>query len=195
MLTSAHHQLRRLGRSVSRQNTVPHTQKGPKMSAQPCNRRLSALSLAHAARGFTLIEVMVVVAIVAILATIAIPNYRDYVIRGKLVDGTTGLSTFRANMERYFQDNRTYLPVSATIVPPCDASLPASQRTVGTFVMTCEAATHTATNYKLIAKGSDGTLDFTFTLTMQDIKGTDSAATGWGVTPATCWLLKRGHTC
>ena len=59
-------------------------------------------------KGFTLLELMIVVAIVAILTTIAYPNYRDYVIRGQLVDATQGLSALRANLERYFQDNRTY---------------------------------------------------------------------------------------
>ena len=64
-------------------------------------------------QGFTLLELMIVVAIVAILTTIAYPNYRDYVIRGQLVDATQGLSAVRANMERYFQDNRTYQPIGA----------------------------------------------------------------------------------
>ena len=64
-------------------------------------------------QGFTLIELMITVAIVAILAAIAYPNYRNYVIRGQLVDATQGLSAVRANMERYYQDNRSYLAVGA----------------------------------------------------------------------------------
>ena len=52
-------------------------------------------------RGFTLIEVMVTVAIVGILSMIAYPSYRDYVLRGHLVDATNGLSTVRAQMERH----------------------------------------------------------------------------------------------
>jgi len=61
---------------------------------------------------------MIVVAIVAILTTIAYPNYRDYVIRGQLVEGTTALASLRANMERYYQDNRTYI-TSAAFPSPC----------------------------------------------------------------------------
>ena len=83
--------------------------------------------------GFTLIEVMIVVAIVAILAMVATPSYRNYILRGALVDGTTLLSTASGNMERYFQDNRTYEAVGANI-PPCSAALPLATRTQGTFV-------------------------------------------------------------
>ena len=43
---------------------------------------------------------MITVAIVAILASIALPSYRDYILRGQLVDATNLLSAGRANMER-----------------------------------------------------------------------------------------------
>src|SRR5450631_4724882 len=84
------------------------------------NTKSSERSRMHHGRskGFTLIELMIVVAIVAILTTIAYPNYRDYVIRGQLVDATQGLSALRANLERYFQDNRTYAAIGP-FTPPC----------------------------------------------------------------------------
>src|SRR3984893_17159634 len=86
-------------------------------------------------QGFTLIELMIVVAIVAILTTIAYPNYRDYVIRGQLVDATQGLAAVRANMERYFQDNRTYLAIAGppAFTPPCTAAVVA----YGKFNINC----------------------------------------------------------
>jgi len=59
-------------------------------------------------QGFTLIEVMIVVAIVALLAGLAIPSYNDYVRRGQLPPAFNGLSEYRVKMEQYYQDNRNY---------------------------------------------------------------------------------------
>ena len=53
-------------------------------------------------RGFTLIELMVVVAIVAILAVVAMPAYTDYIVRGKIPDATSRLSAMQVQMEQFF---------------------------------------------------------------------------------------------
>ncbi|MGF6348909.1 type IV pilin protein [Variovorax sp. W2I14] len=144
--------------------------------------------------GFTLIEVMITVAIVAVLASIALPSYRDYVLRGQLVDGTNGLAAMRADMERYYQDNRTYLKTGA-FVPPCTAT--ASRANVsGTFQLSCAAApAATSTTYTLQAVGSGPTKGFTFTVDQLGLQGTTvEGVSGWtGCDKA--WVTKRGQAC
>lgn len=133
---------------------------------------------------------MIVVGIIGILAAIAIPNYRDYILRGQLVDATNALSAFRANMERHFQDNRTYQTVGA-FTSPCLQAV--AQRTVGDFVVSCSAGP-TDTTYTLQASGTGSLAAFVFTVNQADVRATTGAPTGWG-TCATRWILKRGQTC
>ena len=70
----------------------------------------------HKAHGFTLIELMVTVAIVAILGSIALPAYNQYVQRGKITEATSSLSELRLRAEKFFADNRTYLNAGGTAV-------------------------------------------------------------------------------
>lgn len=72
----------------------------PSFRRRPFVRRLAA--------GFTLIELMIVVGIIAILAAVAIPSYAEYARRGQLPEAFSTLSAFRVNMEQFFQDNRNY---------------------------------------------------------------------------------------
>lgn len=151
----------------------------------------ATLCPAHKAQGFTLIEVMMAVAIVGILAAVAFPSYRDYITRGQLTDATNGLATLRAQMERHFQDNRSYATTGA-FVTPC-ASTDAAPRTFGPFVVSCTTAP-TATAFSLQAVGSGSVAGFTFTINETDVRATTAAASGWN-TCTSKWLTKKGQAC
>lgn len=60
-------------------------------------------------KGFTLIEVMIVVAIVGILAAIAYPSYREYVLRSNRSEGMAMLNDAAARQERYFAQSNAYV--------------------------------------------------------------------------------------
>ena len=59
-------------------------------------------------RGFTLIEVMIVLAIVAILAAVAFPSYQETMIKNRRADGKIALTEAAARLERFFTENNNY---------------------------------------------------------------------------------------
>jgi prepilin-type N-terminal cleavage/methylation domain-containing protein len=140
--------------------------------------------------GFTLIELMIAVAIVAILAMVAVPSYSAYLMRGHMAEAASGLAAVRAQMERHYQDNRSYATVG-TFTTPCAAD--AATRTFGHFVVSC-SGTPDATTFTLQAVGSGPVNGFTYTINQADVRTTAAAATGWN-TCASKWLMKKGAPC
>ena len=65
-------------------------------------------------QGFTLIELMIVVAIIAILAAIALPAYQDYVARAQATEALTATGGLRADLAVEYSENNAIVPAAAT---------------------------------------------------------------------------------
>lgn len=70
--------------------------------------------------GFTLIELVITMAIIGILASIAYPSYLDYVTRARRHDGQTALLELANQMEQYYADNNTYQTATIATGNPTD---------------------------------------------------------------------------
>jgi type IV pilus assembly protein PilE len=154
------------------------------MTGKPAN----PVSSSGRETGFTLIEVMIVVAIVAILAAIALPAYQDYMQRGKIPEATSGLSSARVAMEQWYQDNRNYNGAGN----PCGN---AAQWNTKYFNFDCTPAPGLDT-YTINARGNvaQGMANFLFTIDQANARTSNNTATGWpGLQP--CWIIKKGMTC
>ncbi len=157
--------------------------------------------------GFSLIELMVVVAVVAILSVIALPAYTDYVTRGKIPEATANLSDLRVKMEQFYQDNRIYgTPDGANncgkdaggvvrvTIPPAGMKY---------FTFSCSVAgagqTFTITATGGIA-GNTSMAGFVYTINESNVKVTtitagSTAANAKWTGNANCWVIRKGGSC
>jgi len=145
--------------------------------------------------GFTLIELMIVVVIVAILAAIAMPMYDDYIKRGRIAEGLVPLADMEARMEQFFQDNRTYDGAC-----PEDTSIKTvAPKPFATdfFEYRCTGLTGNA--YTVEAGGKGAMQGFHYKLIRTDgrvKRETASVPEGWGENmPKECWVRARGGVC
>ncbi len=145
-------------------------------------------------RGFTLIEVLIVCAIVAVLAAVALPSYFSYIQRSKIIEATTALSDVRQRMEQKFLDSRTYADGTA---PKCSDLATAASAKLHAFTVSCSGVD--VSTYTVDAKGITGSgMDkFEYTIDQSDAKATVTVDTarGWAGGGATCWVTRKDGTC
>jgi type IV pilus assembly protein PilE len=113
-------------------------------------------------KGFTLIELMVTVAIIGILAAIALPAYSNYITKGKLTEATSSLLQMAALQESFYRDFRTYAAgysaagSAATSTTAASGNIAWTAPASGYFIYAIDPTT-TATAYLMTATGAAGT--------------------------------------
>lgn len=152
---------------------------------------IAAMVTARRNRGFTIIELMITVAIIGILSAIALPAYNDYVLRGKFAEATAQLSGVRVRMEQYYQDNRSY--ESNVTAGTCGVAIPATKYFTYACALGGSDQKYTITATGIAAAGTGG---FGFTIDQSNARTTASVKSGWQLpSPNNCWVQKKAGTC
>lgn len=133
--------------------------------------------------GFTLIELMVAVAIIGVLAAVALPSYSSYVKRSRVPVALDGLSAYATRMEQRYQDVGNYASGTA-----CAVALP----TVSNFTMTC-VLSGAGQGFTATATGSGTMAGYSYTIDHQGTRRT--TAHPKGAPSAACWSTKGGSVC
>jgi len=134
-------------------------------------------------KGFTLIELMIVVAIIGILAAIAIPAYGNYTRKAKVTEVTNAMGAVGNALIEYFQDQGTYPDLAnlATIETSMGMTIPTTYVS-GSTVVANNDAVNPANSFATITSTFNSTIDSTFngqTVTMVVRQGTKGL---WGGT-------------
>jgi len=137
-------------------------------------------------KGVTLIELMIVIVVVAILASIAIPSYRSYVLRTHRVEAKTALLNLAAAQEKHYLVNNTYAANAAlSTAPPAGLGLPGTTEN-GWYTIAINAASTTAFSATATATGGQTDDDdcLTFTINAQGVR---AATKNGGGASTVCW--------
>jgi type IV pilus assembly protein PilE len=135
--------------------------------------------------GVTLVELMAVVMVIGILGMIALPSYRQYVMRAQRTEAKSALLQIQANQERFYLANRSYGDAAGLTAA---GFFPASGQTEnGSYTLTItgnNATTYTATATAIAGGRVDMSLDAMCTSLSITAQGVKSAT---GSNPTSCW--------
>jgi len=136
-------------------------------------------------RGFTLIELMIVVLVVAVLASIAVPSYRQYVLRTHRTEAKAALLNVAAAQEKFYLQNNTYT-TALSAAPPAGLGIAATTRN-GYYTIAIGDADATEYSVTATATGTQ-TQDTACASFAIDSFGVKSATKkGGGDNAAACW--------
>ena len=141
-------------------------------------------------QGFTLMELMVAVAIIGILSAIAIPSYRDSVMKSRRADAKAALMDLANAMERRFTENNSYKGAAGTIATPADTGAAriynVDSNTATYYDVTINASDDTTYTLQAAPKAAQAG-DKCGTLTLNNAGVENIAGGSTGVTAADCW--------
>lgn len=135
--------------------------------------------------GFSLVELMVALAIAAVIAAFALPAYRDHTLRSYLPEMSSSLQLSALRLEQYYQDHRSYLKGT-----DCGVTLPSSEH----FAYTCTSP-EDGQSFLITATGLAAMAEFSYTINHQGQTRTVLLPERWGKTPSNCWVMKPGVVC
>jgi type IV pilus assembly protein PilE len=135
-------------------------------------------------QGFTLIEIMISVAIVGILLAVGVPAYSDYVTRGRLTEAFTGLGGAQPAAEQFWSNTRSYIGFDG----------PGTNFPTATNNFTFALSNASASSYTVTATGINKMNGFRYSIDQNGTRVTLATPTGWG-TSATCWVDHKGGAC
>lgn len=130
--------------------------------------------------GFTLIELMLAVAIVGILTAVALPSYSSYVLRTRLSEAHSALAATQPQLEQFWSNEHTYAGFDK--VPPATTNF------------TYELKDPDASGYTLVATGRAAAASFVYTLDEAGRRATTGAPDGW-TKRSDCWVDRKAGTC
>jgi len=128
-------------------------------------------------RGFTLMELMIAVAVVGILAAVAFPSYQSQVMKTRRSDGKAALMAAAAKQEQYYLDNKTYADTLAKLNV-------AAASPEGYYQISITASSATAFTLKATAQGSQASDTVCGDLTLDNLGTKTESGSG---TVDDCW--------